>query len=694
MAKDYESRSVEKERSLKSEIDRLTTERDEKENARQEVSVNLDAADTQIDKLEEKIRRLESKALETTKIQEQLRQTTEELHTKSRSYAELSRRCDEKAEKIFELQGLLDKSQAQAAEQGTTMQTIHEEADTTLGKVQQDASNTLELLHDQISTLQEEKKDLSSKLQQARTNESKLRKDLAELRTAKEADESRCQKDADQVRQKLNEQHHIVVDGWKRRLAEKDSALEKAGANLRLAEDQFKAKLAADREKAESNMRKLKQQYVDALEAEREKDRRKQQDGSHVQAGKSVSKEPRDAVQAAKPRKKLQRQNHSLLDVFHGQSHHFEKPSWALNPEVSQTQLDDEDLFATQHETHETPNNADSIYHEPGTATETQDIGSASISQDIFNMFRPSQQDLDRPVSSSLSLSSISLDDLAALDETQPASGAMLRGYVRDSSNHASAHANAKATPAVDNVSVTGSHSSQSSGRPRSQANTASRMMLPPGNGFRYSQSGTGTHAEERGGSTQYTTYGKPLDMSGGSSANASNPRDRTRPSSQRTNNQYDPRHFAQSGSQHGVMQSTKQEHTEKRKSSDDLAEKSSAIKKQRTRSQSRPLKSASELPGQPPYASGKSSSASRPKAQKTLLYGQASAPTSSQSKTPVASSRVRGRVTRQAPSSSGAYSPRGQPASQISTDGPTRRSSTRLTRSQSKDARYELVSN
>ena len=685
---------MEKERSLKSEIDRLTTERDEKENAHEEVSFNLDAADTQIDELEDKIRTLESKALETTNIQEQLRQTTEELHTKSRGHAELSRRCEENVEKISELQGLLVKSQAQAVEQRTTMQTMREEADATLGKVQQDASNTLQLLHNQISKLQEEKNDVSSKVQQARTNEGKLRQDVAELRAAKEADESRCQKDADQEREKLNEQHRTVIDDWNRRLTEKDAALEKAEADLRLAADQFKAKLAADREKAESNMQRLERQYQDVIKAEREKVRRNQQDGSQVQGGKSVLQDPRDAVQAAKPRKKVQRQKHSVLDGLHGQSPHFEKPSWALDAEFSQTQLDDDDLFATQHHTHEAPNNADSIEHEPGTATETQDLGSASISQDIFNMFRPSQQDTNRQVSSSLNLSSISLDDLAALDETQPASGAMLRGYVRGSSNHASAHANAKATPAADNVSVAGSHSSRSSGRPRSQANTASRMMPPPGNSFRYSQSGTGMHTEERGGFTRHTTYGKPLEALGGSGTSAIDPRDQTRPSSQQTSNQYDPRRCAQPGSQHGVTHSTKQGYTEKRKSSSDLTEKESDSKKQRTRSQSRPLNSSTDLPGKPPYASGKSASTSRLKAQKTLLYGQASASTSSRSKTPVASSRVRGRVTRQAPSSSGAYSPRGQPSSQISTGGPTRRSSTRLTRSQSKDARYELVSN
>ena len=677
---------------MKSEINRLTTERDEKGNAHREVSINLDAADTQIDELEEKIRILESKTLESTNIQEQLRQTTEELHTKSGGHAELSRRCGEQTAKISELQGLLDKSQAQAVEQGTTMQTLRDEADTVLAKAQQDASNTLQLLHDQISTLQEEKKDLSSKLQRARTNESNLRQDVAELRAAKEADESRCPKDADQERQRLNEQHRTVIDDWKRRLAEKDAALDKAQADSRLAENQFKAKLAADCEKAESNMQKLERQYQDVIKAEREKFRRNQQDGSQVQDGPSVSKDSRDAVQAAKPRKKIQRQNHSVLDGSHGQSHHFEKPSWALDAEVSHTQLDDDDLFATQYDARETPNNADSIDQEPWTATETQDIGSASISQDIFNMFRPPQQDLNRQGSSSLNLSSISLDDLAALDETQPASGAMLRGYVRDSSNHAPAHADTKATPAVDNVSVAGSHSSRSSGRPRSQANTASRMMPPPGHGSTYSQPGTGIHGEERRSSTRHITYGKPLEIFSGSGANASTPKDRTRPSSQQTNDQYDSRRSAQPRSQHGVTPSTKQGYTDKRKSSNDLADKESASKKQRTRSQSRPLNPSSDLPGRPQYASGKLASASRPKAQKTLLYGQASASASTRSKTPVASSRMRGRVTRQAPSSSGAYSPRGQPSSQVSTGGPTRRSSTRLTRSQSKGARFEAV--
>jgi hypothetical protein len=701
---------TEKEHYFRSEIHRIKTERDDEEKARQKLSNKLDAMDTHVDELSEKVRTLESESVETRNLQERLQQLTEKLQTKGQDHADLHRQYEEQTKKMSELQGLHDNLQVQIAEQETTMQTMRQEADTRISKVQQDASNTLKLSHNQISTLEEEKENLLAQLQQARLHGDKLRQDEADLRVAKEAEESRCQQHADEKIQKLMEQHRTEIDNWKRRLAEQDAALKKAKADARLAEDQHKAKLAADREQSESNMWKMEQKYNESIRVLREQASLSHQDGSAVQIAKKLISEPHELAQVAKARKKVNRENNSVLEASLDQSRHFEKPSWASNAQISQTQLEDDDLFAIPDEVYRTPIDVDSIDHEPGTATETQDMGSVSISQDMFNLCRPSQQVLKRQASSSTDLSSLSPDSIEALEAIQPeppaifrgisayqpmqtpqetraVSTAMLRGYAREPDSHTSVHANAEATSAVDNESVAGSHSSRSSGRSRSQANTASRMMPPPANGFKYSQSGFGPPAGGLRDSTRHTTYGETSQAFGGRATNVSDSTNRTESSSGHTNRHYDPRQ-----PQQGLSQSLEQGRPEKRKSSVDQNEKDSAIKKQRTRSHSRSLNPSSDLPGQPPHTSAKSTSSSRLKAQKPLLYTQAGNSTSSRSKTPVASSRVRGRISRQAPSSGGAHSPRGKSSSQVSAGGPTRRSSTRLTRSQSKDPCYAIV--
>jgi hypothetical protein len=701
---------TEKEHYFRSEIDRMKTERDEKEKARQELSNKLDAMHTHVDELSEKIRTLESESVETRNLQERLQQLTEKLQIKGQDHADLHRQYEEQTKKMSELQGLHDKLQVQIAEQQTTMQTMRQDADTRISKVQQDASNTLKLSHNQISTLEEEKVNLSTQLQQARLHGDKLRQHEADLHVAKEAEESRYQKHADEEIQRLMDQHRTEIDDWKRRLAEQDAALKKAKADARLAEDQHKAKLSADREQSESNMQKMEQNYNESIRVLREQASLSHQDGSAVQIAKKLTSEPHELTQVAKPRKKVNRENNSVLDASLDQGRHFEKPSWASNNHVSQAQLEDDDLFAMPDEAYRALIDVDSIDHEPGTATETQDMGSVLISQDIFNSCRPPQQVLKRQASSSTDLSSLSPDSIEALEafqskppaisrgisayqpmqtpeETRAVSTAMLRGYAREPDSHASVHANAEAMSAVDYESVAGFHSSRSSEGSRSQANTASRMMPPPANGFKYPQSGFGSPAEGLRASTRHTTYGKTSQAFSGGATNVSESTNRTGSSSGHTDRHYEPRR-----PQQGLSQSLEQARPEKRKSSVDQTEKDSAIKKQRTRFQSHSLNPSSDLPGQPPYTSGKSTSSSRPKAQKPMLYTQAGNSISSRSKTPVASSRVRGRISRQAPSSGGAHSPLGKSSSQVSAGGPTRHSSTRLTRSQSKDPYYTIV--
>lgn len=215
------------------------------------------------------------------------------------------------------------------------------------------------------------------------------------------------------------------------------------------------------------------------------------------------------------------------------------------------------------------------------------------------------------------------------------------------------------------------SQSSRSSGRPKSQANTASRMMPPHSNSSDYPRPSVEDHAVDLGASTRHTMYG-----SANLKLSSNNSRPSKLSSSKQIYSQHESRRSAPTGLQHSSSQDMKQEHTKKRKSSIDQTERNTATKKQRSKSQPRPFESSPGLPSQSSCVA-----VTRPKAQKIMPYSQGGAATSSQSKAQVPSSRLRARISRQAPSSGDAYFPRGQSSSHVAASGPIRRSSTRLIR-------------
>ena len=95
-------------------------------------------------------------------------------------------------------------------------------------------------------------------------------------------------------------------------------------------------------------MRKLEEQYRDSLRVIREQGNLNQRDGSQVHAARGILVESGETTQAVKARNKVSRQNHSMLEVSEEQDSHSKKPLSVFHPMSSQSQLEDDDLFATQ----------------------------------------------------------------------------------------------------------------------------------------------------------------------------------------------------------------------------------------------------------------------------------------------------------------------------------------------------------
>ncbi|KAF1938941.1 hypothetical protein EJ02DRAFT_353412 [Clathrospora elynae] len=582
---------------------------------------------------------------------------------------------------------------------------MRQEADYQLSEARQDARSTLQLARDQISTLQQEKRDLLSRFEQTRSNEAKLnnaqttssterdglQQQLTELRAAKDAETLSIRADAAEKNQKLTDSHRTDIGDWSRRLTQTSAALKEKEAEVRRFREESRLKLNSDRRVAETKLLQVEQSYRKQLEEAKAQSSRDQQQASQSSVVDETPSRPLQNIHAGKNRKKVSRQNHSMLNVAgdsNTQSDYAVGPSQITQTEVSQTRREAPKVYQSLFEEDAGAEelldefSLSLVNREVEQVPETQEFGGLSMSLDDFDqrINQASHHPTKHQNTSSTDLSIISSDEMDQIQrDAQPMSTLMLRGYDRSSSKHN----DAMETPMrSDNVSVSDSHSSHSHDRPRSQANTASRLMPPPGNVSHHSQprdQSQGAGAKVASRRPMYEKIGQKLNSNGKSSPDFMHP---PSSASKHTYGQHDTRNSARNEPRPSTPQAMEQSHTQKRKSSNSRTERETTVKKQRTSSQSYPTISPSGSRSQSPYLTRPSVVGSRLKTQTGLSYAQdPSLTATSRSKTQASSSSVPPRASSRLPSSSEMYSScRQQPSSsQVQGAGPTRRTSSRL---------------
>jgi chromosome segregation ATPase len=648
-----------------------------------------------------------SQLSEIATLKKCLRQKTEELEAKTRDYTEAEHQHAALSNKLTDMECSCDRLQAEVSQQRLTMETMRQETDDQLLKAREEAEDTLQSVRNEVLCLQQGKKNLLSQLEHARSNETRLnntqatisteraglQQQVAELRDeldTKDAVILRIRADAAEKSHKLADTHRSEVADWSRRLLESDAALKEAEAKHRLAEDQFQTKLAADHKLAETKLLDAEQRYLTALQAVKEKSSPREQLVSRHSIDNENTSVSSQNTQAGKSRKKANRNNHSILGV--GQNLSIEQDIHAGNSQafptgIPSTQRNDFTLFEEQAE-------AEIMFVEPGlylvdpeaeSVPETQEVGSLTMSGEVFHerLAQASQQEKKFQNRGSTDLSSIESDDLEKIQmEMQPMS---LRGNDHSPSKHGSSQKHAQKTPMnSDNVSVAGSRSSQSQDRPRSQANTASRMMPPPKNVSQHLQPHTQTGGSAAEVVSRYPVNEQKNQRFSSSGTNTPDFLYQKMSTSKLTYSQQGSQIPARTGSRQSTSRVMDQSRTEKRKSPSDHIEKGTGAKKQRTSSQSYPIASSSGSRNGSPRSSV-ADSQSKKQVGSSYMQGVYSA--TSREKTRGSSSSVQPRTSSQFPSSCDAYSSRREQrsSSQAQAATPMRRISSRVTRSTSK---------
>ncbi|CAO2647639.1 Nn.00g085610.m01.CDS01 [Neocucurbitaria sp. VM-36] len=727
----------ESESNFKNEIHRLTIERDEKNDELMAQQKEISAAKEQLQTLRRDTKTLESELDKTRKektgleaelesaqrmsrkspssmaedatLKEQLRQKTEELQSITRDHAALERACVDLNHSMTDLQGSNDKLRIQVSQHVSTIDTLRQNIDERGFEARQNAQTALRSAQDEGLTLKKDKQGLVSLPEQAQPKETETdgiqhtcsierdslqQQQLARLQVAKDLDEAesrRVQAEAAEEKRKCEDTHRADVDRLNRRLMEGDAALKEAEARLRRLEAEYHGKIESDRKGMEDKIRLLHEKYDRKLQDVQAHTCTYQQQTTRSLNLDEPSTHSMQIIKAGSNRKKVTRHNHSVLnvtgpsDMQHDTSRHSAN---TIEPEVPHTQPGDSEfsLRLLAEEAHHQPAFEDFVDDhglslvDPADEAidETQELGLLRIEEFGKQTSQWPQHETRSSSSNFTELSTMSSGEITQMqiDVLCPPRPS-LRGRNHSFSTHNSPHGNREERSLrSDNGFVAGSRSSCSHDRTKSQANTASRMMPPP-----ESNSAQVIEHNTLPDLRQWET--DKLGQQFSSTRGRSSPDYMHSPSAtaKHTYGDHDSQRVSHIDVSHSPQRNLDESSARKRKHSISRSEQGKAGKKQRTSSQAYPLNPSSGLRNGSPRSQVVRA---RSKTQHGSSHPQESTSSSSRSSTRANPSSAPLESSSRALRPSGKYQPRRQQSSssQAPIAGPTRRSSSRLTKS------------
>lgn len=462
-----------------------------------------------------------STSLQILALQESLQQKTEELQNCTHHYGSLQQQVIGLTNRASELQISNDRLQALTEQQSSKLETSRQQADDRLSEAQNRSQMALQLAQDQISGLHNEKQEVIIQLEKARSSEIDLKTEqvaclnqkevlqgkLNELRgsiDAREAEKLQTRADAAEERQRLAAEHQVEIDNWNNRQAQTDTALKEAEASIRRMEDEHRAKLEYDHKLAAKELADIQIMYEAKLQAAKVQLNQVKQHDLRTSGSEDTSGRPLPDFQAGLGRKRVNRQNLSVLDLTGSSIHLNDRPLHAVQNQSlrNQRQTSDmtDDLFRENAGAEDVFDSYDKELKNPtqGHISDTQDMSmfTGDFNEDLNQL--SSRKTRPHEASSTCS-SSLNSDDLMQMGkDVEDVPIEMLRGHDRSIGTQRSPEMCTRETAPRSDKSVSGSSSSPLDERPKSQANTASRLMPPPGatSGYFGSSSQDENHAQ------------------------------------------------------------------------------------------------------------------------------------------------------------------------------------------------------
>jgi hypothetical protein len=447
-------------------------------------------------------------------LKERLHQTSEELRSRTEELGELQRTFAQLKGSKTNLQVLCEQQQAEISQHTSSIESARKETDFERQEEQSCSQSAIQLAQKKTIALKKEKEDLQAKLDQVQVNESKLtnvqtalilerdglRHRNAELEAGKEDSAAQLLSLQEEHTEKLRK-YEENIDSLQRHHQQLDSARKEAEAKIQLQKTEHLKKMEFDRQKYDS--------IIKSLQEELNKIKSEKPGGPSGRQGDSQSQDSPDTfacqlhnINTSKGRKKVNRGNHSVLNVsgtpgtlVETFSHHPHSSSCVLAREHSDTLFDE----VSQGSSYRMVGNHGISVVKPVAEDlgDTQEIADAlmAFEDDVEEVasvsLKGSQHRIINTTDQSSLSASLSSDELTQLrEELQDArrlSTPVLQGHVHISDTQHSSQECIPETPCRSGYASGSSiRSSQSIDRPTSQANTASRLMPPPGSKSRH----------------------------------------------------------------------------------------------------------------------------------------------------------------------------------------------------------------
>jgi hypothetical protein len=451
-----------------------------------------------------------SNGSEISNLGERLHQKSEELRSNTEELAELQRAFAQLESSKTNLQVSCEQQQAEISQHSSSVESLRQETDLERQEEQRCYQSAIQLAQKKTNALNKEKEDLQAKLDQVLVHGTKLtnaqaalileRDDLRHRNTKLEAGK---QDDAAQLL-RLQEEHaeklhryEENVDSLQRLQQHLDSACKEAEAKIQLQKTEHLKKIEFDRQKYESIVKGL-QQELDQIRVAKLSRPIDRQDRSPSQDSSDTFTRALHNINTGKSRKKVNRGNHSVLNVTGTPGTLVE--TFSQHPPTSRRVLVREHSDTLFDEVFQ--DNPDRLMDEHGISVVEPVAENVEDTQKIADTLMAFEDDLEEVPTvfpnesqyrilhttdqSSLS-ASLSSDELNQLrEESQDArrlSTPVLQGRVHISDLQRSSQHCVPETPrGLGYASGSSFGASQSGDRPKSQANTASRLMPPPGN--------------------------------------------------------------------------------------------------------------------------------------------------------------------------------------------------------------------
>jgi hypothetical protein len=509
-----------KESGYRNEIHRLTVECKDRETLIQQHDKNMDAAKVRCEEARNLAQVVQSKlevtrkekmetearlealqgtaqsetydAAEIDGLKKCLQENADELHKKTEELAKLEHARTDLEARNTNLQIAWEQQTAEIAQDSSVIDRLRQETDAELRKEQDKSNATIDLAQIQTRILEKAKGDLQAKLEQAQLLESELKRTYAALVAERDGLRSRAT-ELEAAKANTVSKYEERLETLRREHENSGAALKEAEARIQLQKTEHHKKIEFDRQKYESIVQVLtdelnKTKFQAASRAD------DQQQALRPTTSKLPLPSSLPNKQVGKTRKKVSRENNSVLDVAELSGTLISTSAQgvpAFSSRRHRQDLDQSDnLFDEEHDSL----GKDVMGRYQGCSVvdpaaeqveDTQDVTGAAIpcghtaDQVCQERLRGTQYD-DQVLLEDSSLSSpFDSDDLSQLlgdaQAIQMPMGAKHSPTQRSSQEHV------PETPIRSKKSsLSGSQSSHSHGRPGSQANTASRLMPAP----------------------------------------------------------------------------------------------------------------------------------------------------------------------------------------------------------------------